>query len=321
MDPMEQLPSQPGWERELVTKLAQANLKEARSKRRWSIFFKIVWLSIALALFATFMGWIGHGSAGSESVGRHTALVKLEGEIADNGKASAENINAALDAAFKDPDSVAVVLNINSPGGSPVQSARIYNEIKRLRKDYQDKPLYVVVDELCASGGYFVASAADKIFVDGSSLVGSIGVIYQGFGADKAMEKLGIENRTVTAGENKAFMDPFSPMKPEHKAHLEAMLADVHQQFIKAVRDGRGSRLKENTPGLFTGLIWSGTRAIENGLVDGLGSVESVARDIVKAEDLVDYTVEENTFDKFARRIGASFGSGVMQAINRASLK
>ena len=318
---MDQLPSQPGWERELVTKLAQANLNEARAKRRWSIFFKLVWLSVVLAVFAYFMGWIGRGSSAAESTGRHTALVKLEGEIADNGKASAENINAALAAAFRDPDSVAVVLNINSPGGSPVQSARIYNEIRRLRKDYQDKPIYVVVDELCASGGYFIAAAADKIYVDGSSLVGSIGVVYQGFGADKAMEKLGIENRTVTAGENKAFMDPFAPMKPEHKAHLEAMLADVHQQFIKAVKDGRGTRLKENTPGLFSGLIWSGSKAIENGLVDGLGSVESVARDIVKAEDLIDYTVEENAFDKFARRLGTSFGAGLMQAVNRASFK
>ena len=318
---MDQLPTQTGWERELVTKLAQANLNEARAKRRWSILFKLFWLSLAIAIFAAAMGWIGHGVSASDSVGRHTALVKLEGEISDGGKASAENINAALAAAFKDPDSVAVVLNINSPGGSPVQSARIYNEIKRLRKDYQDKPIYAVVDELCASGGYYVAAAADKIFVDGSSLVGSIGVVYQGFGADKAMEKLGLENRTVTAGENKAFMDPFSPMKPEHKAHLEAMLADVHQQFIKAVKDGRGSRLKENTPGLFSGLIWSGTKAIDNGLADGLGTVNSVARDLVKAEDLVDYTVEESSLDKLAKRIGMSFGAGVMQAINKTVWK
>jgi len=310
---MDQLPTQTGWERELVTKLAQGNLNEARARRRWSIFFKLIWLALAIAIFAAAMGWIGRGVSSSDSVGRHTALVKLEGEISDNSKASAENINAALKAAFKDPDSVAVVLNINSPGGSPVQSARIYNEIKRLRKDYQDKPIYVVVDELCASGGYYVAAAADKIFVDGSSLVGSIGVIYQGFGADKAIEKLGLENRTVTAGENKAFMDPFSPMKPEHKAHLEAMLADVHQQFIKAVKDG--------TPGLFSGLIWSGTKAIDNGLVDGLGTVDSVARDIVKAEDLVDYTVEENSFDKFAKRLGMNFGSGLMQAVNKTTWK
>ena len=318
---MDQLPSQPGWERELVTKLAQMNVKEQRAKRRWSIFFRLIWITLAVLVFAWFNGWVGHGMSGSDGVGRHTALVKMDGEISDHSKASAENINAALEAAFKDPDSVAVVLNINSPGGSPVQSARIYNEIRRLRKDHPDKPLYVVVDELCASGGYFVAAAADKIFVDPSSLVGSIGVIYQGFGADKALEKLGLENRTVAAGENKAFMDPFSPMKPEHKAHLETMLVDVHQQFIKAVKDGRGARLKEATPGLFSGLIWSGNKAVEIGLVDGTGSVGSVARDVVKAEDLVDYTVEENTFDKFARRIGASFGAGVMQAVNGASLK
>ncbi len=318
---MDQLPSQPGWERELVSKLALANLREQAAKRRWSVFFRLFWIALAILVFAWFNGWIGHGLSGNESVGRHTALVKLEGEISDNSKASAENINAALDAAFRDPDSVAVVLNINSPGGSPVQSARIYNEIKRQRKDHPDKPLYVVVDELCASGGYFVAAAADKIFVDPSSLVGSIGVIYQGFGADKAMEKLGLENRTVTAGENKSFMDPFAPMKPDHKAHLEGILADVHQQFIKAVKEGRGSRLKEATPGLFSGLIWSGNKAIDLGLVDGAGSVDSVARDVVKAEDLVDYTIEENTFDKFARRIGASFGAGVMQAVNKSSWK
>ena len=318
---MDQIPSQSGWERELVTKLAQMNLKEQRAKRRWTIFFRLLWIGLAFLVFAAIMGWIGHGANSSESMGRHTALVTLEGEIADNGKASAENINAALNAAFKDADSVAVILSINSPGGSPVQSARIYNEIKRLRKDYQDKPLYVVVDEMCASGGYFVAAAADKIYVDGASLVGSIGVIYHGFGADKAMEKLGIENRTVTAGENKAFMDPMAPMKPEHKAHLEAMLGEVHQQFIKAVKDGRGDRLKTATPGLFTGLIWSGNKAIENGLVDGLGTVEGVARDVVKAEDIVDYTIEEKTFDKFARRMGASFGAGVMQSVSKINWK
>ncbi len=318
---MDQLPSQTGWERELVTKLALANLREQAARRRWSIFFKLFWIVMLLLAFAYFNGWIGQGMSANDSFGRHTALVKMEGEIADGTKASAENINRALAAAFKDTDSVAVILNINSPGGSPVQSARIYNEIKRLRKDNPEKPLYVVIDELCASGGYFVAAAADKIYVDPSSLVGSIGVIYQGFGADKAMEKLGIENRTVTAGENKAFMDPFAPMKPEHKAHLEAMLGEVHQQFIKAVKEGRGSRLKDTTPGLFSGLIWSGNKAIELGLVDGTGSVGSVARDVVKAEDLVDYTIEENTFDRFARRIGASFGAGVMQAVNKSSWK
>jgi protease IV len=316
----DQIPTQTGWERELVSKLAQMNLKEQRAKRRWSIFFKLFWAVFAVVLFATAKGWImSDGDKGA--VGRHTAVVKLEGEIDDRTTASAENINAALRAAFRASDSVAVVLAINSPGGSPVQSARIYNEIKRLRKDNPEKPLYAVVDELCASGGYYVAAAADKIFVDGASLVGSIGVIYQGFGADKLIEKLGVENRTVTAGENKAFMDPFSPQKPEHKIHLEAMLADVHQQFIKAVKEGRGDRLKTNTPGLFSGLIWSGNKAIENGLVDALGSVDSVARDVVKAEDLVDYTVEESPFDKLSKRLGANFGAGLMQSMSKAGWK
>lgn len=317
----DQIPTQTGWERELVSKLAQMNLKEQRAKRRWSVFFKLMWLAIAGLLVAYLLGWVGGGAGVDDAVGRHTAIVKLEGEIDDRGNASAEKINAALKSAFNASDSVGVILSINSPGGSPVQSARIYNEIKRLRKDNPEKPLYVVIDELCASGGYYVAAAADKIYVDNASLVGSIGVIFQGFGADKLMEKIGVENRTVTAGENKAFMDPFSPQKAEHKAHLELMLADVHQQFIKAVKDGRGERLKTNTPGLFTGLIWNGNKAIENGLVDAVGSIESVARDVIKAEDLVDYTVEESAFDKFSRRLGASFGAGVMQALSKAQWK
>ncbi len=317
----DQIPTQSGWERELVSKLAQMNLQEQRARRRWSTFFKLAWFALAALLLAYLLGWIGQGSGVDENVGRHTAIVKLEGEIDDRGNASAEKINGALKAAFNASDSVGVILTINSPGGSPVQSARIYDQIKRLRKENPEKPLYVVVDELCASGGYYVAAAADKIYVDNASLVGSIGVVFQGIGVDKLMEKIGIDNRTVTAGENKAFMDPLSPQKPEHKAHLELMLADVHQQFIKAVKDGRGERLKTNTPGLFSGLIWSGNKAIENGLVDAVGSVELVARDVIKAEDLVDYTVEESAIDKFTRRLGANFGAGVMQSLSKATWK
>ncbi|MGL5001401.1 MAG: signal peptide peptidase SppA, partial [Casimicrobium sp.] len=282
--------------------------------------WKFMWFALVAILLAYLLGLIGGGAKG-DAVGRHTALVKLDGVIDDKGTARAENINAALKAAFTASDSVGVVLQINSPGGSPVQSQRIYNEIKRLRKDNPEKPLYIVIDELCASGGYYVAAAGDKIFADGSSLVGSIGVIYQSIGADKLIEKLGIENRTITAGENKAFLDPLSPLKPEHKTHLEAMLGDVHQQFIKAVKDGRGDRLKANTPGLFSGLIWTGNKAVENGLIDALGSVESVARDVIKAEDLVDYTVEESAIDKFTRRLGASFGAGIMQSMSKVGWK
>jgi protease IV len=315
----DQLPTHSGWERELVSKLAMMNIKEQRAKRRWSLFFKLLWLTLAVLFIAYLLGIIG--GSGKDVIGRHTAVVKLEGEISDKGTASAENINAALRAAFGASDSVGVILQVNSPGGSPVQSQRIYNEIKRLRKDNPEKPLYVVIDELCASGGYYVAAAADKIYVDGASLVGSIGVIYQGVGVDKLMEKIGVENRTITAGDNKAFLDPLSPLKPEQKAHLEVMLADVHQQFIKAVKDGRGERLKTNTQGLFSGLIWTGNKAIENGLVDALGSVDSVARDVVKAEDLVDYTIEENAFDKFTRRLGMKFGEGVMQSLGKVGWK
>jgi protease IV len=316
----DQIPTQSGWERELISKLAQMNLKEQRARRRWTVFFRLIWLALAALFVGYLLGWIGGGGV-DEAVGRHTAVVKLEGEIDDRGNASAEKINRALKSAFDASDSVGVILSINSPGGSPVQSARIYDQIKRLRKDNPEKPLYVVVDEMCASGGYYVAAAADKIYVDNASLVGSIGVVYQGIGVDKLMEKVGVDNRTVTAGENKAFMDPMSPQKPEHKAHLEAMLGEVHQQFIKAVKEGRGDRLKTNTPGLFSGLIWTGNKAIDNGLVDAVGSVESVARDVVKAEDLVDYTVEESTIDKFTRRLGANFGAGVIQAMSKAGWK
>jgi protease IV len=315
----DQLPTHSGWERELVAKLAMMNIKEQRARRRWSLFFKLLWLAIAALVVAYLLGFIGSNT--KDAIGRHTAIVKLEGEIASKGVASAENINTALRAAFSARDSVGVILQINSPGGSPVQSQRIYNEIKRLRKDNPEKPLYVVIDELCASGGYYVAAAADKIYVDGSSLVGSIGVVYQGVGVDKLMEKIGVENRTITAGENKAFLDPLAPLKPEQKAHLESMLSDVHQQFMKAVKDGRGERLKANTPGLFSGLIWTGNKAIENGLVDALGSVDFVAREVVKADDLVDYTIEENAFDKFARRLGTQFGTGVMQSMSKIGWK
>jgi protease IV len=315
----DQLPTHSGWERELVTKLAMMNIKEQRARRRWTLFFKLAWLALAAALVAYWLGLIG--GAAKDAIGRHTALVKLDGSIEDKSVASADNINAALKAAFSASDSVGVILQVNSPGGSPVQSQRIYDEIRRLRKDNPEKPLYVVVDELCASGGYFVASAADKIYVDNASLVGSIGVVVQGVGVEKLMEKIGVENRTVTAGDNKAFMDPFSPVKPEQKAHLEAMLGEVHQQFIKAVKDGRGDRLKANTPGLFSGLIWTGSKAIQHGLVDAVGSVESVARDVIKADDLVDYTVEESAIDKFTRRLGAQFGVGVMQSLGKVGWK
>ncbi len=310
----EQLPPKEGWERELLSKLAMEQLREQRTRRRWSTFFRLMWLLLIAAIVAGWMGWLRPGSISGESSGRHTALIKLVGEIDDKSQASSDKINQSLRSAFKAKDSAAVVLHVNSPGGSPVHSGRIYAEIRRLRAEFPDKPLYVVIDEICASGCYYVAAAADRIFADQASLVGSIGVIYQGFGLDKLIDKIGVENRTITAGDNKAFLDPLSPLRPEHKAHLESVLSEVHQQFIKAVREGRGNRLKE-TPAIFSGLVWNGSKALDLGLIDALGSVDQVARDVIKAEEIYDYTIEESPFDRLSRRLGTQLGKGLASAL------
>ncbi len=305
----------PGWERAALEKLAFANLSEQKAKRRWSIFFKLVWLLISLAVLGRlFMG----DHKGMQPVGAHSALVNLRGVIDDSSMASAEHINKALRAAFESSASKGVILTIDSPGGSPVQAGLIYAEIKRLRAKYPDKPIYAVVGEICASGGYYVAAAADKIYVDQASLVGSIGVIMDGFGFTGVMEKVGVERRVMTSGENKAMMDPFSPQKDSQKVHLKAMLDEVHQQFIKAVRDGRGKALKE-TPDMFSGLIWTGAKSVQLGLADGISHPEAVARDVIKAEDIFDYTAEENIADRLAKRIGASVGTAVGTVMLKAS--
>jgi protease-4 len=262
-----------------------------------------------LAIFAAVMGWIGKPDKDSlaSGSGRHTALIDLEGVIAPGTKASADRMIKALDRAFKDSGTQGVVLRINSPGGSPVQAGYINDEIRRLRGKYPNTHLYVVVQDLCASGGYYVAAAADAIYVDKASLVGSIGVIISGFGFTGTMEKLGIERRAYTAGANKDFLDPFAPENPAQRDHAQKMLADIHQQFINVVRQGRGARLKEN-PDIFSGLVWTGEQSIQLGLADGFGSLESVARDVVKAEKVVDYTPEEGLFSSISRQVGASFG-------------
>jgi protease-4 len=310
-----------GWERDVLERLMFATLREQRDARRWRIFFRVIWV----LLVAMFIAGIWAGGKGGEKAGlattRHTALVNLRGVIDADGDASAEKINASLAAAFKDDTTVGVILRINSPGGSPVQAGMIYDEIKRLRVAYPDKPLYVVVEELCASGGYYAAAAADRIFVDKASIVGSIGVLSDGFGFTGAMEKLGIERRLQTAGKNKGIGDPFSPVTDEQRAHLQAMLDDIHQQFIKVVRDGRGKRLHES-PDLFSGLFWTGDQSIALGLADDFGTVKSVARDVVKAEDVVDYTEKQNFGERFARRFGASFAGGVFDTLTQgASLR
>ncbi|WP_211442049.1 S49 family peptidase [Collimonas humicola] len=300
-----------GWERELLEKLAFASLREQRARRRWGIFFKLAVLGVIGFAF-----WLGMNYEGSDTqtVGAHTALVKINGAIESEGNGSAGVVVPALDNAFAADDSVGVILRINSPGGSPVQAGIINDEITRLRKEYPNKPLYVVVDEMCASGGYYIAAAADKIYVNKASIVGSIGVLMDGFGFTGLMDKVGVERRLLTAGENKGFLDPFSPMSTTQKGYAQTMLAEIHQQFIDVVRKGRGARLKE-TPETFSGLFWSGSKAIDMGLADGYGTVDSVARDVLKQEDIVDYTKSEGLPERVLKKFGVAMGAGVVQSL------
>jgi len=300
------------WERETLEKLVFATLKEQRAHRRWSIFFKLLILLTVLFGLAAYSDF--NFTTDTEALGRHTALIEIDGAIESEGSGSAAIVIPELNKAFSDVGSVAIVLHINSPGGSPVQAGMIVDEIQRLRKGYPAKPLYVVIDEMCASGGYYIAASADKIFVNKASIVGSIGVLMDGFGFTGIMQKAGVERRLLTAGENKGFMDPFSPLSEKHKTHAQAMLDEVHQQFIDVVRTGRGTRLKE-TPETFSGLFWSGAKAVEMGLADGFGSVDSVARDIVKAEDIVDYTQHEGLPERVLKKFGAAMGSGAMKSV------
>ena len=290
------------WERRVITKLAQASLKEQKRARRWSIFFKF--LIFAYITFILYM-FMEPDISKAKITEKHTALVELQGVIADGESASADNIVSALRSAFEDEKTEGVVLRINSPGGTPVQAGYIYDEIVRLRGKYPETPIYAVVSDMAASGGYYVAAAADQIFVSNSSIVGSIGVRMDSFGVVDAMQKLGIESRSLTAGEYKALLDPFTPVNEKAMQHLQAMIDDIHQQFIDAVKKGRGDRLKDFDD-LFTGLIWTGQEAIEYGLADNVGSASHVAREIIGAEDIVEYSVEENILDRLADRLGAS---------------
>jgi protease-4 len=309
-------PIDANWERNTLEKLLFATVKEQRSARRWGIFFKLLILgAIFFSLWAYFDFTTG---SDIEALGKHTALIEIDGNIDVEGSGSAASVIPSLNKAFSDVGSVAVVLRVNSPGGSPVQAGMIVDEILRLRKGYPAKPVYVVVDEICASGGYYIAAAADKIFVNKASIVGSIGVLMDGFGFTGTMEKVGVERRLLTAGENKGFMDPFSPQSEKHKAHAQAMLNEIHQQFIGVVRAGRGKRLKE-TPEMFSGLFWSGARAVEMGLADGFGSVDSVAREVVKVEDIVDYTAHEGLPERVLKKFGASVGAGAVKSLYRGA--
>nr|WP_199065928.1 S49 family peptidase [Chromobacterium sp. ASV5] len=303
----------PNWERELLQKLASASLVEQRRSRQWKIFFRLIWLAIfGFIVVNLFMR--GGEKAASGLGGGHTAVIALDGAISSDND-SANKLIAGLNDAYGDGNTRGIIIAANSPGGSPALSGMAYDEIRRLKKLHPAIPVYVVVSEVCASGCYYIASAADKIYVDKASVIGSIGVLSDGFGFTGAMEKLGVERRLKTAGENKAMGDPFSPLNPKHEAIRQQLLDDIHQQFIQAVKAGRGPRLKDN-PQLFSGMVWLGEKGIPLGLADGYGTVQSVARDIVKAEKTVDYTQQDDISSRVARRFGVEFAGGVKSLFN-----
>nr|VFK64265.1 MAG: protease-4 [Candidatus Kentron sp. TUN] len=303
------------WERDLLNKLAFASLKEQRRARRWGIFFKFAVLAYFLSIPVLYLPDIRTSHPGG-----HTALVEIRGVIAEGNDASADQVISGLRAAFEDEDTKGVVIRINSPGGSPVQAGYINDEIVRLRSKYPDTPLYAVITDICASGGYYVAAAADRIYADKSSLVGSIGVLINGFGFVDAMEKLGIERRLRTAGKHKGFLDPFSPENSEEVSHLQSVLEELHQQFINAVKRGRSDRLQGKEDELFSGLIWSGKQAIRLGLVDALGSSGYVAREVIGAEEIVEFTWERDYLERFAERLGAAMGGTLFTQLGFESL-
>lgn len=295
------------WERDLLARLAFAAITEQRRARRWSILLKLGVLGYLVVLLVIAMpgDWLSLGGSS-----RHTALVELAGVIAPEADASADRVIAGLRAAFEDEGTVGVILRINSPGGSPVQSGYINDEIRRLRQKYPKIPLYAVITDVCASGGYYVAVAADRIYADKASIVGSIGVLMNGFGFVEAMDKLGIERRLLTAGEDKAMLDPFSPLREDEVAHAREMLDTIHAQFIEVVREGRGARLRGGDK-LFSGLIWTGAQGVELGLVDELGSAGYVAREVIGVEDVVDFTPGRSILDKVARHVGTAIGESL----------
>ncbi|NIO42259.1 MAG: S49 family peptidase [Burkholderiales bacterium] len=300
------------WERDVIEKLAKDALAEQKRARRWGIVFKALMFVYLFILLFVWLGWLGEGD-GIEK-GEHTAVVDVSGIIAPDSQANASDIMAGLKAAFEADGAKAVILRINSPGGSPVQAAYINSEMRRLRELHPEIPLYAVIEDICASGGYYVAVAADQIFVSEASIVGSIGVLMNGFGFTGTMDKLGVERRLLTAGENKGFMDPFSPLDGKQRQHANNMLNEIHAQFIDAVRLGRGERLKEDAQ-TFSGLVWTGQKSVEMGLADALGSVAYVARDVVQAEKLVNYSRRESLLDRVARRVGASLGAVIAREI------
>ena len=306
-------PTPSAWERATFERLMFATIAEQRSARRWKTIRSLAWLAFFVFLI---WGLTHRSSTTSDKTAAHTAVVEIKGEIASGGDASAESVVAAMRSAMEDSGAQGIVLLINSPGGSPVQAGIINDEIRRLKAKYK-KPIYAVVEESCASAAYYIAAATDRIFVDKASIVGSIGVLMDGFGFTGLMDKLGVERRLLTAGENKGFLDPFSPQTDKQRAYAQQMLDQIHKQFIDAVKAGRGKRLKE-TPELFSGLFWTGQQAIDLGLADQLGNVDFVAREVIKAEDLVDYTRRDNVAERLAKKFGAAMGEGAVHALRVA---
>lgn len=307
--------SEAPWARDTLEKLVFASLREQRAARRWGIFFKLAFLAYLLLIFYM----LASPGVGGVAKGKHTALVEINGVIAADQAANADAIITGLRRAFDSADAAAVILRINSPGGSPVQAGYVNDELHRLRGEHPDKKVYAVITDLCASGGYYIAAAADEIYADKASIVGSIGVLMDGFGFVDTLEKLGVERRLITAGESKGFLDPFSPLKDADLEHVHGMLEQIHRQFIDVVREGRGDRLKDDGT-LFTGLTWTGEESVRLGLTDGLASSSRVAREIIGAERIVDYTHRPPVFERFAGRLGGVLADGVLASF-RAELR
>ena len=305
------VPQDTQWQRDTIEKLATSALSEQKKSRRWSMFFKgLMFLYLFIVLFYA-IGWLG----GSKKVsGAHTALIEVAGVIEAGGAVNADSFMTSLHDAYDDKNTKGIILRINSPGGSPVQAGIINDEIGRQKKLHPTIPVYAVVEDICASGGYYIAAAADKIYVDKASIIGSIGVLMDGYGFTEVMKKVGVERRLMTAGENKGMLDPFLPINPKQQALAQTMLNEIHEQFKTVVRQGRGSRLKE-TPEVFSGLFWSGEQGIKLGLADALGSADYVAREVIKQETIVDFTYQDDFASRIAKRIGASTSAALGETL------
>ncbi|PKO50617.1 MAG: S49 family peptidase [Betaproteobacteria bacterium HGW-Betaproteobacteria-20] len=308
---------EPKWQRDAIEKLASSALTEQKTARRWSTFFKGLMFAYLFIVLFFALGWMG---GGKKNIGAHTALIEVSGVIEAGGEVNADSFMTSLNDAYDDKGTKGIILRINSPGGSPVQAGIINDEIKRQKKLHPKIPVYAVVEDICASGGYYIAAAADKIYVDKASIVGSIGVLMDGYGFTEVMKKVGVERRLMTAGENKAMLDPFSPVNPKHQALAQNMLNEIHEQFKTVVRQGRGNRLKE-TPETFSGLFWSGEQSIKIGLADALGSTDYVAREVIKQKNIVDFTQQDDFASRIAKRIGASASASFGETLARQMVK